>query len=150
MNRKPLSWKIVAKTMGKPSAKRDRGYTHEELKRMLEVSKLREQAALLLMSSAGVRIGAFQWKDDRGEELYLQLKHLTKIGKYGLYKILVYEGSEEEYITFCTPEAAAAIDRYFGFRTSLGEKLTLESPLLRVEFDKRDPNQITPLFHLIQ
>ena len=66
MNRKPLSWKIVAKTMGEPSTKRDRGYTHEELKRMLEVFKLREQAAILLMSSAGLRIGAFQWKDDRG------------------------------------------------------------------------------------
>jgi site-specific recombinase XerD len=142
MNRKPLSWKIITKTIGKPSSKKDRGYTHEEIRRMLDVSKLREQAAILLMSSAGLRIGAFHWKDDMGREHYLLLKHLIKMEKYGLYKIVVYEGSEEEYVTFCTPEAATAIDRYLEFRSILGEKLMSESPLLRIEFDKRDPNQI--------
>ncbi|MCI0558873.1 MAG: site-specific integrase, partial [Nitrososphaera sp.] len=45
MNRVLLSWKVVTRTIGKPSSKKDRGYTHEEIKKLLEIAKPREHAA---------------------------------------------------------------------------------------------------------
>jgi len=133
MNRRPLSWKIVTKTIGKPSSKKDRGYTHQEIAKMLTLAKPREQAAILLMASGGLRIGALP---------DLRLKHLKKIDEHGIYRVLVYENSEQEYCTFTTPEAAAAIDRYLLYRTRYGEKLDGMSPLLRGEFDRRDREQV--------
>jgi hypothetical protein len=46
-------------------------------------------------------------------------------------KITVYYGTKEEYITFCTPEAANAIDIYLKYRERCGEILTEKSPLFR-------------------
>jgi hypothetical protein len=56
---------------------------------------------LLLMSSSGMRVGALS---------LLKIRNLEKIDKYSLYKITVYENEYEEYVTFCTPECAKAID----------------------------------------
>jgi hypothetical protein len=57
----------------------------------------------LLIASTGIRIGAVH---------PLRLRSLSKVDSYGLYEITIYENTNEEYITFCTPEAARAIDCY--------------------------------------
>jgi hypothetical protein len=72
----------------------------------------------------------------------LDLEHLTKVKKYALYKITVYAGDEEEYICFCTPEAAKAIDAYLQYRERAGEILSPKSPLFREQFDVNDLEQI--------
>jgi hypothetical protein len=59
--------------------------------------------------------------------------------EFGLYRLTVYEGSSEEYICFTTPECASAIDFYLSQREMWGEKLKPDSPLIRKEFDRRDP-----------
>jgi hypothetical protein len=41
----------------------------------------------------------------------LRLRHLEKIDN--IYKFTIYENSNEEYIAFCTPECADAIDCIF-------------------------------------
>jgi hypothetical protein len=56
----------------------------------------------------------------------------------GLYKITVYQGEPEEYITFCTPEAKQAIIEYRQYRERYGEVITKNCPLIREQFDKRD------------
>ena len=56
------------------------------------------------------------------------------IDKYGIYKIVVYEGFDEQYYTFCTPEARLAIDAYLDFRRRF-EKVTPDSWLFRRDFD---------------
>jgi hypothetical protein len=52
-----------------------------------------------------------------------------------LYKITVYSGDNEEYFTFCTPEAANEIDTYLDFRKRHGEKLIGDSFLVTKKFD---------------
>jgi hypothetical protein len=68
-----------------------------------------------------------------------EIRNLERIGKYGLYKITVYEGEDEEYITYCTPECARAIDSYLDYRQRHGERpLKTDAPLIREEFDIHD------------
>jgi hypothetical protein len=55
-----------------------------------------------------------------------------------LDQITVYPGSRDEYLTFCTPEAATAIDSYFDLWTRAGEKLGPDSPLFMTDFDALD------------
>ncbi len=62
---------------------------------------------------------------------------------------MVYEGDEEEYVTYCTPECRRAIDEYFAYRERHGEKVTPDSFVIRDEFNRQDhfsvayPRQIT-------
>jgi hypothetical protein len=72
----------------------------------------------------------------------LRLEHLTRMEKYRLYQITVYQGHPEEYITFCTPECRSAIDNYLNYRERCGEILTPKSPLFREQFDVNDLEQI--------
>jgi site-specific recombinase XerD len=110
--------------------RKDRPYTHFEIAKMLEKADQRGKISILLMCSAGLRIGALP---------YIKLRNLERIEKYNLYKITVYEGEEEEYITFCTPECASAIDSYLEYRQRHGERpLKEDSPLIREEFDIND------------
>jgi integrase len=105
---------------------KDRGYTTEEILKLLEFCDERSKALVLLLASTGVRIGAVP---------DLQIKHLKKITEYSLYQITIYGGTKEEHFTFTTPEAAAAVDVYLNYRTRSGEKLSDNSPLFRKQFD---------------
>jgi len=109
----------------------DRAYTHEEIKKALDVSDLRCKVIVLLMSGAGMRIGALP---------SLRLRNIEKIDS--IYKITVYEGSNSQYFTFCTPECASFIDAYLEYRTRNGEKLEDKSFLIRDQFDITDLEQI--------
>ena len=84
-----------------------------------------------LMYSAGLRIGAIT---------QLKLSNLEKIES--CYKIVVYEGSNEQYYTFCIPECVSFIDAYLEYRTKNGEKLDQNSYLIRDQFDINDLEQI--------
>lgn len=120
-----LRWKKLKRFKGEETPLHDdRGYTHEEIQTLLNVSDLRLKTSVLLMCSAGLRVGALP---------ILRLKHLERKGN--LYKINVYASLRENYFTFCTPESAAMIDTYLQFRERYGEKLNPESPLFRKDFD---------------
>lgn len=123
----------IKKYMGeKKKVVNDRSYTHEEIARLLNVADIRIKAIILLMASAGVRVGSIP---------LLQLKHFKKF-EY-TYKITVYEYSTDvEYFTFCTPECAKAIDNYLEYRKRNGEILTPDSYLIRKLFDINDLEQI--------
>jgi integrase len=114
---------------------KDRCYTHEEIGKILNVSDLRVKLVILLMSSTGVRVGSIP---------SLRLKHLekVKVGTDSIYKILVYENTNDEYFSFCTPECAKAIDTYLDYRKINGEALTQQSYLIRKQFDINDLSQI--------
>ncbi|MGH9996557.1 MAG: tyrosine-type recombinase/integrase [Nitrososphaeraceae archaeon] len=112
---------------------RDRAYFHEEIKKILDVSDLRMKIVILLMTSTGCRVGALP---------SLRLRNLEKIDSSGIYKITIYEGSVEQYTTFCTPECASFIDSYLEFREKNGEKLHQDSYLIRDQFDITDIEQI--------
>lgn len=78
------------------------------------------------MASGGMRIGAIP---------LLKLRNIEKINS--IYKITVYEGYNEEYFTFCTPECTTFLDAYLQFRSQNGEKLDKDSFLTRDQFDNR-------------
>jgi len=109
----------------------DRCYTHEEIKKILDISDLRMKSIILLMASSGIRIGSIP---------SLRLRNLEKIES--TYKINVYEGSNSQYYTFCTPECAYFIDAYLEYRKQNGERLHKDSFLIRDQFDITDLEQV--------
>jgi site-specific recombinase XerD len=97
---------------------------------------LRIKVCILLMASAGLRVASIP---------SIKIEHLERTDKYYLYKITVYENSNEEYYTFCTPECASFIDEYLDYRQRNGEKLTPEAYLIRIEFDSYAPLSLRQL-----
>jgi hypothetical protein len=79
---------------------------------------------------------------------YLKLRHLTKIQNFSLYQITVYENTKDEYYCFCSPECASAIDSYLAYRERCYEKISPESPLVREQFDRYNPDKARNPRHL--
>jgi len=119
-------------------SKKDRPYTHEEIHKLLDVADMRMRAIILLLASTGMRIGAIPG---------LRLRNIEKVSQFELdthiYKITVYENTNDEYVVYCTFETANAIDEYLKMRQQYGEKLTQNSFLIREQFDVRDPFKIS-------
>jgi integrase len=138
MNDVVLNWKKLnkfnktEKTDNELNGK-DRGYTHEEIQKILEFSDQRLKTAFLVLTSTGIRIGALQ---------SLRIGDLERIDN--LYKITVYRGDKEEYITFCTPECAKEIDAYLDFRKRRGENITSDSYLLVRKFSLKTKGKGKP------
>jgi integrase len=104
--------------------RKDRGYYHEEISKMLEFCDERTRVIVLLLASTGMRIGAIP---------------SLKIGNIEDNKITVYDGDiKYEYFTFMTPECKKAIDSYIDMRSRYGEKINDDSFLIREQFDIRD------------
>lgn len=105
----------------------DRPYESGEIKQLVEHANLRNRAVIYLMSSTGIRLGAFP---------YLRVKDLEPIEEYNIFKIWVYAKSKKSrYFTFCTPEARQAIESYLDWRKRLGEHVIKESLLFRSDFN---------------
>jgi integrase len=132
MNDVVLNTKKINMFIGESTLKTvDRAYTYEEIQKILNISDLRWKCIVLLMCSSGCRIGAIA---------QLKLRHLQKIES--CYKVTVYEGTNESYYSFVTPECSSFIDSYLEYRTKNGEKLTQDSYLIREQFNINDLNQI--------
>ncbi len=109
-------------------AKKNRGYTHEEIRKLLDIADERIRAVILLLVSCGCRIGA------------IPLLHVRDIEKSGdVYKITIYENDAEEYFSFITNEAYDAVESYLSMRKRMGENVGPDSILIREQFDIRDP-----------
>jgi site-specific recombinase XerD len=104
----------------------DQPYTRAELQLLVENASPRTKAIVLTMLSTGMRIGALPG---------LGMKHLQKIEDKKLYKVQVYADSKRDrYVTFTTPECAAAIDAYLSSREIAGEVIKPDSPVFRTQF----------------
>jgi integrase len=120
---------------------KDRAYTQEEIYKALQTADQRMKVIILLMLSTGERIGSLP---------ELTLGNLTRNAE-GNYKIVIYEGTNNEYYTFTTRECASAIDDYIAYRQRCGERISFNnvnkkwepenSPLLRRQFDVKDSLQ---------
>jgi integrase len=124
-----LNWKKIKKFInsektGNETNGRDRGYAHEEIQKILVFSDQRLKTAFLILASTGIRIGALRT---------LRVGDLEKIDE--IYKVRVYAGDKEEYISFTTIECAREIDSYLDFRKRHGEKITDDSFLIVKKFD---------------
>ena len=104
---------------------KDRGYTIEEIKKIIDTCSLKYKIAVTIMASCGCRIGAIS---------NLTLSSLKYHEKYQLYQITFYENAKEEYYSFVSPECSVYINEYLQFRERSGEKLKPSSPLIRDDF----------------
>ena len=91
LNSKKINRFMPAKTR----IRKNRGYTHEEIQKLLDIADERMKAVILLLVSSGCRIGSIT---------SLHIRDLEKVGDS--YKVTIYENQQEEYFTFVTPEAA--------------------------------------------
>lgn len=122
---------------------KDRAYTTEQIQTALKTADIRMRIILLILSSTGARIGSLP---------SLTLGNLTKIPQYNLYKIVFYEGTNNEYYTFTTRECASSIDSWLLYRQRCGEKISFnettqkwepyDAPLVRLQFDVEDVLQV--------
>jgi integrase len=109
----------------------DRLYTQEEEQRILAECDKRQQVIVLLMNSAGLRIGAIH---------VLKISDLEFIRKYNIYKITVYGRSKPtRHWTLYNPECYNAIQDYLQQREKQGEgTIKGTSPLVREQCDPED------------
>lgn len=133
MNDVVINWKKVSNYLGvNTKLFKDRAYSTEEIQQLLTKADERMRVVILLLSSTGMRIGAISG---------LKLKHLVKIEEYNLYQITVYENTKDEYYCFSSPECANAIDSYIAYRERCYERIGPESPLIREQFDRDNPDK---------
>lgn len=109
-NRININWPHVLLFVPTGQAKTLRPYMKAEIESALSLADDREAAAILLMSTGGLRIGGL---------LGLKVEDLIWMSEQNLYCLKVYAGdSLAEYLTFITPQASYILKKYIKKRTS--------------------------------
>ena len=118
-----INWNKISRGLPKVRVvANDRAPTLEEIRKLMEYADRRMKMLVTVMFSSGIRVGA--WTG-------LQLKHVIQVHDSGIAKLIVYDGENEQYYTFITPEAHAAIKEWMAYRESYGEKITPDTHLMR-------------------
>jgi site-specific recombinase XerD len=144
LNDVTLNRKKVSRYLGENKrVVKDGAYTTEQIQTALQTADTRMRMMLLILSSTGCRIGSLPG---------LVLGNLTKLPEHGLYRIVFYERTNNEYYSFCTRECASSIDNFLLYRQRCGEKLSFNSStnrwepedvlLIRLQFDVEDLLQV--------
>jgi hypothetical protein len=127
-----VPWKKI--TRGLPKFRRfadDRAPTIEEIRRMIEYPDRRMKAIIYVMSSSGIRLGAWdylRWRD---------IVPVLKDSKIVAAKVTVYSGDEEEYISFITPEAYFELEKLIQYRKESGEIIDKNTWLMRQQWNTK-------------
>ena len=99
-------------------------YSREDIQSMLEnTNKKRTKAIIHVLASTGCRAGGLVGLKMKDIEDYENCKSL-----------LFYEGDNEEYYGFLTPEACKALDDYLQERIQDNERFTPETPVFRESY----------------
>ncbi len=100
-----LNWDKIGSVIGSVAKKKYDviGPTHEQIKLLLDLAETKYRAVILTLASTGIRREAL---------VTMKLSDLQYIKEYKLYKFRVYPLTDHEYVTYCTPECAEAIDIY--------------------------------------
>lgn len=111
-----------------PALERKQGrnaWPTQSIQKMLEATKeLRTKTLIHFLASSGCRIGAIP---------DLKIGNLTEMPE-GCLAVVFYEGTNDEYVGFLTPEAAKFLRKYLEKRTNDGEKLDKNHPLFRERY----------------
>jgi len=116
-----IKWKKILRLLPKKVKRTGKlAYTTKDVQDMLNSARnQRTRAIILFLASTGVRVGAI---------IELKMKHLKEM-PLGCKAFCIYEGSIEEYWTFCTPECSEELERYLSKRKQDGEIFTPETPV---------------------
>lgn len=131
-----VPWKKIAR--GLPRVRRyadDRAPTIEEIRKIIEYPDRRIKPIVLTMVSSGIRVGAWD---------HLKWGHIVPIKKNDKLvaaKMIVYASEPDEYFTFISPEAFAALESWMEFRKKSGEPINAESWLMRNLWNSLRPEE---------
>ena len=133
INEVDLKWKKILKLLPKKVKRTGRlAYTTKDIQEMLNVSKNQRTSSLILfLASTGVRVGAIK---------ELRMKHIREM-PHGCKAFCIYEGSIEEYWTFCTPECSIELEKYFAKRKQDGETFTSDTVVFLAQ-NHKDSEQL--------
>jgi len=119
-----INWSKISKLVS--YAKKtgsDRAPTVDEICLMLESADARTRCVILICSSSGIRVGAFD-KMTWGDVSPIYQKNNDDEEKILIaVKLTVYKKERDEYVTFVTPECYSTLEQYKKSRESIGEKL---------------------------
>lgn len=142
MNSVPMAWARIYASFPSPDNNSDgRGYTRDEIKKMLNASKgAMDRAIILVAASSGVREGGLvlKWKDITpvykiDGKLVFDVESDAKNAKPVCAILNVYRKSNEEYHAFITPEAYYAIlDYKMAWLKETGRLPNDEDPLFKM------------------
>jgi integrase len=123
MNDKDIQFKRIRKMIPPPNKKGgNNAWTTKDIQQMIRNSSSnRDRAFIHFLASTGCRIGSLEG---------LKLRHILPMSDE-CRSVLIYEGSNEEYWAFLTPEACNAVDEYLEERRRDGEIINSESPVFR-------------------
>jgi hypothetical protein len=147
LNDVPLTssqWAKIYSKFGKaPRTGKDKPYTVEQIKKIIAFPDRRIKPSVLIMTSSGCRVGAFEFlnlgdirpiyqnEDGNFDESGTLAEPLDSSRKLVACRIVIYRDEPEEYLPFITPECTRAIEEYANYRRQAGEKINVESPVLR-------------------
>jgi hypothetical protein len=98
---------------------------------LVEYPDRRIKPIVYTICSSGIRLGAWdylRWKD---------VEPIIENEEIVTAKLTVYDGTDEQYTTFITPEAYGSLKQWIEFREKSGERVTGESWLM-AELDKKE------------
>ena len=134
LNGVKVDWEQIEFPTGAEIREVDRAPSKEELKTLLRhASNTRDRAAILVLSSSGLRIGTLLSLVVGDVDLtsYPDVARIKVERKRGRKFVGKRRGGQGRvYFTFCTPEAKKALTEYFEARKRAGENLSVESPLI--------------------
>jgi integrase len=105
MNDIILNWRKLSRFLGENTFDNTlRGYTHEEIQKLMNIANVKYKAIILTLASTGMRREAL---------VNLKVNDFEFLDDYKLYKITIYRRTKYQQICFTTPEAAEAIDLHF-------------------------------------
>lgn len=155
-----LGWKRIYSTYPEPdNTHQGRGYTKEEIKKMLEhSSKVDTDFIILASSSGGLRVGAWEnqtWGNifpiyQIGDEYRIELKN-GENGTVVSAGMIVYRGTPEEYVALISKEAWDKLEEYRKIWTMKMKRSPIDSDALILErFSKPTPLSTTAVRRRIE
>jgi integrase len=134
LNEVRVNWEMIELPTSAEISEVDRAPLKEELKLLINhASGARDQAAILVLSSSGLRIGTLLSLKvgDVDFDTYSDIARIKVERRPGRKFVGKSRGTQGKvYFTFITSEARKALQEYLKERTRIGEQITPESPLI--------------------
>ena len=156
MNDIPVSWKRIYSTFPELDNLSDlRGYTLQEIQKMLQhANGAVDRIIILIASSSGIRVGGFELKWEDVVPIYkVEDKIVFDItesqeekAKVICAMLTVYNGSNQKYPTFITPEAYSSLLNYkMEWIKEVGREPKQHEPIFKREGDLPIPAKPTAI-----
>lgn len=119
-----LNWKKLSKLKGdNKSYRRDEAYSKDDIEKMLIAAgdDERLKAIVLIFATSGVRLGGLAG---------LKIRDVRAQEPDNVLALRIYPQTDEQYVTFATPQALRHIRRYLKQRFRTLENLNPDAPLI--------------------